>query len=351
MDRLGAEEGEVITHALVSRSIGSAQQRVEMQNFEARKRLLEYDDVMNQQREVIYDLRLFALEGGEDLKGEVWEMTERAVREMVVEYVSDDMHRDEWDLAGLRNRMVLDFFLVVEELPQENGTEHDFATPDDVEDLVVAALRDGFRRKLEGFGEHKERILSWVLLGVIDEKWRDHLYDLDHLKASIGFRGWGQKDPLIEYKQEAYSMFVDLMSDLRRTIATMTFRAHLEVPKPRPQMPRRMVLSGPSDTPDGRPLVQQPVQQRVAHEGDALSAALGGAREVQQPVPQPPAERPAVAGLQPAAPMRGLQTNRGGEATPPQPAAAAAEDRIGRNDPCPCGSGRKYKKCHGAGVA
>ncbi|MGH7462702.1 MAG: preprotein translocase subunit SecA, partial [Longimicrobiales bacterium] len=100
MERLGAEEGEVITHALVTRSIGSAQRRVELQNFEARKRLLEYDDVMNQQREVIYDLRLFALEGGEDLKGEVWEMIYQAVRGTVAEYLPEDAHRDEWDLAG-----------------------------------------------------------------------------------------------------------------------------------------------------------------------------------------------------------------------------------------------------------
>jgi preprotein translocase subunit SecA len=346
MDRLGAEEGEVITHALVSRSIGSAQRRVEMQNFEARKRLLEYDDVMNQQREVIYDLRLFALEGGEDLKGEVWEMAERAVRDVVAEYVSEDVHEDEWDLAGLRNRLVLDYFLVVEELPQENAAEHEFDSIEEIEGLVVAAVRDGFRRKLEGFGEHKERILSWVLLGVIDEKWRDHLYDLDHLKASIGFRGWGQKDPLVEYKQEAYSMFVDLMADIRRTVATLTFRAHLEVPKPRPAMPTRMVLSGPSETPDTRPGAGQPVQQRIQREPDPLGAALGGARPMRELPADDGAATPMVAGPASVQPQR-LQTNRA--ESPAQP--ATADDRIGRNDPCPCGSGRKYKKCHGVGVA
>src|SRR5687768_6568315 len=130
MERLGAEEGEVITHPLVTRSIGSAQGRVEMQNFEARKRLLEYDDVMNQQREVIYDMRLFALEGGEDLKGEVWDMIEHAVRDAVAEYVPSAAHVDEWDLAGLRNRVVLDQFLVIHELPAENGAEHSFTSAD-----------------------------------------------------------------------------------------------------------------------------------------------------------------------------------------------------------------------------
>src|SRR5688572_84548 len=182
MERLGAQEGEVITHALVSRSIGSAQRRVEMQNFEARKRLLEYDDVMNQQREVIYDLRLFALEGGADLKGEVWEMIDTAVSGIIPEYVPEDAHVEAWDLSGLRERIAMDYFLILEELPRDNTAEHEFATTEDVEEMILQRVRDGFKRKLEGFGELQEQILSWVLLHVIDEKWRDHLYDLDHLK-------------------------------------------------------------------------------------------------------------------------------------------------------------------------
>ncbi|MGH7505652.1 MAG: preprotein translocase subunit SecA, partial [Longimicrobiales bacterium] len=264
MEKLGAQEGEVITHPLVTRSIGSAQKRVETQNFEARKRLLEYDDVMNQQREVIYDRRLFALEGGEDLKGEIWEMIELALRELVAEYALDDSRSDEWDLAALRNRLVIDYFLVLENLPQqsaaesENGQEVEWNDRDDLTDMVVERAHDAYRRKLETFGEHQERILSFILLSVIDEKWRDHLYDLDHLKASIGFRGWGQKDPLVEYKQEAYTMFVDLMTDIRKTVSSLTFRAQIGVPQPRPAMPRRIMLSGPSDTPDTRPSATMP---------------------------------------------------------------------------------------------
>src|SRR5688572_8763026 len=250
MERLGAQEGEVITHALVTRSIGSAQRRVELQNFEARKRLLDYDDVMNQQREVIYDLRLFALEGGEELKGEVGEMIEQALRDTVAEYTPEEEHAEDWNLYALRQRLVLDYFLVVEELPAAEGAEHTFEDRDAIEELVVEAGRVGFQRKLESWGEHRDRILSWVMLGVIDEKWRDHPYDLDHLKASIGFRGWGQKDPLVEYKQEAYEMFVGLMTDLRKSVSTLSFRAQLAVPQPRPMPPRRLTLSGPSDTPD-----------------------------------------------------------------------------------------------------
>jgi preprotein translocase subunit SecA len=329
MERLGAEEGEVITHALVSRSIGSAQARVEMQNFEARKRLLEYDDVMNQQREVVYDMRLFALEGGEELKGEVWDMIEQALRDVVAEYAPEEVHAEDWSLYALRQRLVLDYFLVVEELPDHEGAEHEFETAEEIEALVIEAGRAGFDRKLESWGEHTERILSWIMLGVIDEKWRDHLYDLDHLKASIGFRGWGQKDPLIEYKQEAYAMFVDFMTELRKAASTLAFRAQLAVPQPRPAPVRRLTLSGPSETPDTRPSTAQPepVEQRPR---DAISAAFAGARP---------------AGGAPTDVSR-LQTNREMAPRPQQP--ATAEKTVGRNDPCPCGSGRKYKKCHGA---
>jgi preprotein translocase subunit SecA len=340
MERFGAQEGEVITHALVTRSIGSAQRRVELQNFEARKRLLEYDDVMNQQREVIYDLRLFALEGGEDLKGEVREMIDQANRASVAEYLPEDAHRDEWDLAGLRNRMVLDYFLVINELPAENTAEPEFQSRDEVETLVQERVRDGFKRKLESFGEHQERILSWVLLGVIDEKWRDHLYDLDHLKASIGFRGWGQKDPLIEYKQEAFSMFADLMTDIKRTVASLSFRAQIAQPQPMPAAPRRLILTGPAETPESVPLPPRapaPVEETRV---DALDAAFGGAR----PISRPPASRV------PAEQSSSFQSDRmDGGGPPPKP--ASAEPRIGRNEPCPCGSGKKYKKCHGAGAA
>jgi preprotein translocase subunit SecA len=337
MERLGAEEGEVITHALVTRSIGSAQGRVEMQNFEARKRLLEYDDVMNQQREVIYDLRLFALEGGEELKGEVRDMIEQAAIDVVAEYAPEDEHPEDWNLYALRQRLVLDYFLVVEELPAEEGGEHEFTDREELEDLVIEASQRGFRRKLESWADHRDRILSWIMLGVIDEKWRDHLYDLDHLKASIGFRGWGQKDPLVEYKQEAYSMFVDMMTELRKSVATLAFRAQLAVPQPRPTPTRRLTLSGPSDTPDTRPgagAAPQPVQQSPR---DAVSSAFPGAR-------------PMAGAVTPAAgDVSRLQTNRAeGPAAAAQP--ATSDKTVGRNDPCPCGSGKKYKKCHGVGA-
>jgi preprotein translocase subunit SecA len=335
MERLGAQEGEVITHALVTRSIGSAQKRVEMQNFEARKRLLEYDDVMNQQREVVYDMRLFALEGGEELKAEIWEMIERGLRDAVAEFSPEGERAEDWDLAGLRTRLVLDYFLVVPELPEQNDAEAEppFDSREDLEALVLGKAREAFDRKLASFGELRERVLSSILLSVIDEKWRDHLYDLDHLKASIGFRGWGQKDPLIEYKQEAYSMFVDFMRDVRKTVATITFRAQLSPPRPMAPPPRALRYSGPT-VPDGVGAATGAVRRPAP---DALAAAFGG-RTVADPALAP-------GGAMASADAAALQAGR--EAVGPA-RPVTVEKMPGRNEPCWCGSGRKFKKCHGA---
>ena len=332
MERMGAEEGEVITHALVTRSISGAQKRVEGTNFEARKRLLDYDDVMNQQREVIYDRRLFALEGGEDLKAEVWDTISHTIEATLAEYVPDGAHADDWDLAGLRNRLILDYYIVVDDLPKENDPDNPaFDDRDELLELISGRVREAYRRKLETFGDHQEGVLSFILLGVIDQKWRDHLYDLDHLKASINFRGWGQKDPLVEYKQDAYSMFVELMADIRKTVATNTFRTQLAVqPQPRPMAPRRLILSGPGDASAGGAMAgTRPAPP--ARPADPLAAAMAGSQRVRAPGPD----------------VRSLRTNRDDGGAPAKE-PVRTEEKTGRNDPCPCGSGRKYKKCHGA---
>jgi len=326
MDRLGAEEGEVITHPWITGSISNAQKRVEMQNFEARKRLLDYDDVMNQQREVVYDLRTFALEGGEELQGEVWEMIERGVPAVVEEYL-EGAHPEEWDLAGLRQKLMLDFMITADRLPGADGAGEPFDTTGEVEEYVVEVAREAFHRKLEQFGEATDAVLRFIVLSTIDEKWKDHLYDLDHLKASIGFRGWGQKDPLVEYKKEAFDMFEDLMRDLYASVARFAFRAQLTPAVPPPPPPPEFF---------GTPMRgEEPVEAEYDQE------------EPRQPEPAPqPAPRPrASLGINPyaAVPQRRepVRTNR--EEEKPREAAPV----VGRNDPCPCGSGKKYKNCHG----
>jgi preprotein translocase subunit SecA len=324
MDRLGAEEGEVITHALITNSIGNAQKRVEMQHFEARKRLLDYDDVMNQQREVVYDLRHFALEGGEELKGEVWEMIEKALPPVVEEYAPERMDPENWDLTGLRQRLAIDYFLHVERLPSADGKPggEPFEDSEELEEYIVDRAREQYHDKLDRFGEATDAVLRFVVLSTIDEKWKDHLYDLDHLKASIGFRGWGQKDPLVEYKREAYDMFVDLMADIYGSVARFVYRAQLAEAAP-PPLPPPPIFGTPN-----RPA--EPAGMEPRGEPGA-----------------PPRRGPSL-GVNPYAavgPQPGqMQTNRGEEG-PPKPAAAGPT--VGRNDPCPCGSGKKYKQCHG----
>ena len=327
MEKWGAEEGEVITHGLVTKSIERAQKRVEGNNFEARKRLLDYDDVMNQQREVIYDLRLFALEGGEDLKGEIWEMVDTAITEMVEEYTLDEAHHESWKLYALRRRLLTDFLVHVEELPENEGDESDFVDHEEVLEVVLPSAREQFERKEESFGEHVERLESWLLLSVIDDKWKDHLYDLDSLKASISFRGWGQKDPLVEYKKEAYDMFVDLTQDIRRSVTSLFYRAQLGQPQvQRVRQPQRLQYSGPTDT---------------VGVGAAAAAAQNEPRRAGSRLDPVGVSVTARAGA--ADPGR-LQTNRSAERSR---APVTVADEPGRNDPCPCGSGKKYKKCHG----
>jgi len=187
------------------------------------------------------------------------------------------------------------------------------------------------------------------MLNVLDEKWKDHLYDLDQLRNSIHYRSWGQKDPLIEYKQEAYSMFVDLMKDIRKSVASLVFRAQLVVEAP-PPPPRQMILSGPTDTDlGGQPYGAQRLPEVIEEEEAPPSAVLDS-------MISPAAARRAAlaAGLSGAqeTDVSKLATSHGedgGPAHKKQPAHADQQHQVGRNDPCWCGSGKKFKKCHGAG--
>ncbi len=320
MDKSGAEEGEVITGGLVTRAIEQAQKRVELQNFQSRKRLLEYDDVMNQQREVLYSLRLFALERGEQLKAEAVRMIDTAIERHTANFLADAERPEEFDRDGLRESLMLQYLVQADEIK-------DAAATPDLDAVVVAARRAAeaaFRRKVEylvefgrkiGIPDVDAQVLSQVMLSVLDEKWKDHLYDLDQLRGSIHYRSYGQKDPLIEYKKEAYEMFEDLMRDIQGTFTERYLRVQVSAEGP----PQRRQPSPPVATPE-----------------------RGTADELFPGAAPAPAAAAAAAG-------------RGAGAAPPlrssvgrlAPAAGAVPE-VGRNDPCPCGSGKKYKKCHGA---
>ena len=336
MDRLGAQEGEVLTHSLITRSIEKAQQRVELQNFQSRKRLLEYDDVMNQQREVIYSLRSFALEGGEELRGEALGMVERAVAKRVETALSSYDDATEWDYGLVHQDLLMHYLLVVPELdnPDERPT-----TVESMRAMAVEKAQIAFETKLVALSEHASQVLSLVMLNVLDEKWKDHLYDLDQLRAAIHYRSWGQKDPLIEYKHEAYNMFVDLMADIANTFAERFLRVQL-MPPP-----------GYGDSAEQASSRTPAAQQRPARRFNALGVAedvpqegaVGTETAVDIGPDEPPKQRPVartdpvVTGLPPAS-------------RAPQKAGGSSADwsSVGRNDPCPCGSGKKFKKCHGA---
>ncbi len=335
MDRTGAEEGEVITHPWVTSAIGQAQKRVELQNFQARKKLLEYDDVMNQQREVIYSLRLFALEGGEELKAEAQSMVDAAMERLVDVVIAEQDDPFQWDWDLITSEFLQKFLL---SLPPAA----DRAKLRSREDLVRAVQqggREAFRGKLDYFQEIEQQVgatklgeqaLSHVMLSVIDEKWKDHLYDLDQLRAAIQYRAWGQKDPLIEYKQEAYEMFVGLMHDIRSTLAERWLKLRIEIGPP----PGPPGGPGPARTVTG-PLGGAP-QRRAAPMVASKAAADGLVSGTATGPLSPAGPRPPGSALGPAAVGASVVAN---------PYAG-----VGRNDPCPCGSGKKFKKCHGAAV-
>ncbi len=327
MDRLGAQEGEMLTHPLITRSIEQAQKRVELQNFQSRKRLLDYDDVMNQQREVIYNLRAFALEGGEELKGEAIKMVESAVGRRIETTLAVFDTALDWDLDLVRQDLLMHYLLTVP------CFEPDGTRPQTVVDARQHGAEAGtkaFHAKLEQLAEHAAQVLALVMLNVLDEKWKDHLYDLDQLRNSIGYRAWGQKDPLLEYKQEAYTMFVDLMTDIQHTFTERFLRVQLMYEQPAPPAapePRRRfnALGVAEDVPEGEVVDIGPAESPSDGEmvkADPLVVGAGRARSLSGALG---AERPGAMGVQ-------------------------DWSTVGRNDPCPCGSGKKYKKCHGATV-
>ena len=324
MDKSGAEEGEVITGGLVTRAIEQAQKRVELQNFQSRKRLLEYDDVMNQQREVIYSLRLFALERGEELKAEARRMIELALERGVTQFLAAAEHPEEWDRGGLREALTLQYLVTVDALIEAE------ATPDidKMIEAVKAEGEDSFRRKIEylvefgraiGIPDVDSQVLSSVMLNVLDERWKDHLYDLDQLRNAIQYRAWGQKDPLVEYKREAFEMFEDLMRDIQSTFTERFLKIQVSAERPEP------------------PRAPPPPPSAIAHQ----SAPTSGADDLFNGPPPRVAPPPPVA---PGGPAPALTSSHG-----PLARATAAVPEVGRNDPCPCGSGKKYKKCHGVG--
>ncbi len=296
MDRLGVKEGEVIQHRMVTKSIERAQKRVEAHNFDIRKHLLEYDDVMNQQREVIYTRRSHALKG-ENLREEIIQMMGDYIDSKIRLYTGEG-YSDEWDWDGLRydiqKILLLDLPVAPDEKIGINQSE--------LFERIFAAAQEHYRQKEKQIGEKLMRqIERLAMLRVIDERWREHLYEMDHLKEGIGLRAYGQKNPLLEYKSEGFRMFTEMLDMINEQVIGLIFKAQVQT---EPVMHRRVS------------------QMTAIHDSSVGMGFIGPPRETVAAGPgQPPVgkRQPVVVG-----------------------------EKIGRNDPCPCGSGKKYKKCHGA---
>jgi preprotein translocase subunit SecA len=267
---------------------------VEAHNFDIRKHLLEYDDVMNKQREVIYDQRREVLES-DDISGFIQEMHGDVLDEIFETHIPPDAYADDWDLEGLKEGIWQQYGLALE------------VTAEQVESLSRESLMEQVTTALNAYYIEKQQNIDpkefqdferWVTLQVIDKHWKDHLLGMDHLKEGIGLRGYGQKNPLNEYKREGFEMFMDMTSRIKSDVVELLFKAQ----------PRHN-----AETTTSRPL-QRP-QRAVAHRGS---------------LPDQPGSSPEEGGVQTVQTVR-----RQGE-------------KIGRNAPCPCGSGKKYKRCCGA---
>ncbi len=316
MLRLGMEEDVPIESGLITKRIAKAQEAVETQNFDARKHLLEYDDVNNKQRQAIYSMRRQLLEGAEQ-KQHIMEMVEGIVEQYVDIRCPNDKHPDTWDLTGLRTDVLSQFGYRVD-LNELAGLNRDQVT-----DLIYERLKQRYQEKEELVGpetmRYTERI---IMLQVIDNQWKDHLLSMDELKQGIGLRAHAQKDPLVEYKKESYELFTAMMD--RVEDETVRFLYFLRVrTDTSPVMPFNE--NGEEEAPQEQADVAE--QKRLA----AQTSMEDFTRNIQRKKEKEMAELQFVGGDGSSA-----------------PAQAAAGKKTGRNEKCPCGSGKKYKHCHGA---
>jgi preprotein translocase subunit SecA len=277
MSRLGMEEDVPIENKMVSKAIENAQKKVEAHNFDIRKHLIEYDDIMNKQRTEIYSFRKEILQG-EGLKEKILQMVDDIVEEVLQIYCPEDKHPEEWDMKGLKDAVYGIFAVTFSETP--SGIDR-------LRDSLSSAIKAAYEQKETDMGSEMMRYLEKVVfLQVLDTQWKDHLLGMDHLKEGIGLRGYGQRDPLTEYKKEAFEIFADLTGRISADTLSRLFKIQVREE-------------------------ETPKKQRILQK---------------QPV----------------------RYNRGEGADANQPVSRGR--KIGRNDPCPCGSGKKYKKCCGVNV-
>ncbi len=315
LQRLGMEEGIPIESRLITRRIATAQEAVEAQNFEARKHLLEYDDVMNKQREAVYGLRRQLLEGVEQKELILEDYVSGILSDAMDQFCGVKVHPDNWDIKGLKEAIFTRFGVDI----LAEGIKPESLSRQELGDAIFAKLKERYDAKEKLIGPDAMRYHErMIMLSVLDSQWKDHLRDMDHLKEGIGLRGYGQHDPLVEYKRESFDMFEAMMTRFQEETARYLYLMQ--------------ILERPAATPESQP-----------HGGGAdgngsrpprnVSTSVDDLEESFQRKKRRELEQARMAGS--------------GEAQTVQQVVRGTA-KVGRNDPCPCGSGKKYKKCCGA---
>jgi preprotein translocase subunit SecA len=332
LERLGMEEGVPIESKMISNRIEAAQKAVESQNFESRKHLLEYDDVMNKQREAVYGLRRQLLEGVDQRELILEDYVGGILSSLLDEFAGEKLHPDQWDVKGLDAKLI------------DHFGQSLASAGINVRELHRHELGDAIFEKLKQDYAGKEKILGaetmryherMVMLSVIDGLWKDHLLSMDHLKEGISLRGYAQRDPLVEYKRESFDMFEAMMLKFQEDTVRFLFRMQILGPDGQPVNAapeiRRTVPAAPPVASAARPLTMDAEPREIAINTRQPSTTIDALEKEFQRKKQREMAVASLAG--------------GGDAS--QPSQRRTGEKVGRNDPCPCGSGKKYKKCHG----
>jgi preprotein translocase subunit SecA len=305
LTRLGLEQGEAIAHPWVNKALEKAQQKVEARNFEIRKNILKYDNVLNDQRKVIFEQRKEIMAANE-VSEEIAEFREQVIAELVAKHIPEKAYAEQWDAAGLHDE-VLDIFGV--DLPVVDWTKEEGIADEEVRERIGKAVETrAAQRAVESGTDVMRYVEKAILLQTLDHDWREHIVNLDHLRQYVGLRGYGQRDPLNEYKSEAFELFEALLANLRTGVVRQLMHIQIQTGAPPPVMEQR------------------PIQMQASH-----IDPLTGEDEMN-----------AAAGSQ-----EGQRVSRLYDG-PVDPNDPRTWGKVQRNAPCPCGSGRKFKHCHGA---
>jgi preprotein translocase subunit SecA len=350
LQRLGMEEGVPIESRMISSRIEAAQKAVEGQNFEARKHLLEYDDVMNKQRTAVYGLRGQLLEGLDQKELILEDYVANILSAIMDQHAPEAMHPDQWDVNGLTGQLASQFGIDLE----KEGISIDTLNRHELGEAIFERLKEKYEMKEAILGSPTMRLHErMVMLSVLDGLWKDHLLSMDHLKEGIGLRGYGQQDPLVAYKKESFDMFEGMMGRFQEDTVRFLFLMQIVGPDGQPvtELPRRRAPEITSQS------VPEPAHALPQQTAPALAEANGS-----HPAPAPPPSRPVPMPVRaPSTTIDALEQEfqrkkkreleqarmTGANGSSDAPAQRRAGEKVGRNDLCPCGSGKKYKKCHG----